>query len=90
MPPLGTRRRRRQASTALLVTGYGMAGWAGLRFVPMWRQRRVARFVAFEAGTGLVVAGLALRGRPLEATANAVTATGLAVLWVGRDRIRPQ
>ncbi|MGH9225913.1 MAG: hypothetical protein ACRD2W_19470, partial [Acidimicrobiales bacterium] len=79
---------RRRAANALLAAGYGLAGWAGLRFVPMWRQRRARRFVAFEAGTGLVAIGLVVRGRPLEAAANAITATALGLAWVVRDRLR--
>ena len=80
--------RRRQVANGLLAAGYGVAAWAGLRFVPMWRGRQVRRFVAFEAGTGLVVAGLALRGRPVEAVANGATAAALGLVWVARDRLR--
>ena len=81
--------RRRQVANGLLVLGYTMAAGAGLRFVPMWRQRRARRFLVFETGTGLVVAGLVLRRRSLEAAANAATATALGLAWVVRDRRRP-
>jgi hypothetical protein len=79
---------RESVSTALLVAGYPLATWAALRFVPMWRQRRIRRFLAFEAGTAAVVVGLALRRRNLEAAANAAILGGLALAWVLTNRPR--
>lgn len=77
---------RKQISTALLVCGYPLATWAALRFVPMWRQRRVRRFLAFEAGTAAVVAGFLLRRRNFEAGVNAAILAGLALAWVASNR----
>ena len=75
-----------RASNALLVSGYAMAVWAALRFVPMWRQRRLGRFLAFEAGTAAVATGLVLRGRHRDAGLNAAAFVGLALAWVVTNR----
>ena len=76
------------ASNLLLVSGYGLAVGAALRFVPMWRQKRLSRFLVFEAGTAAVVAGLTLRGRDKEAGVNAAVLVGLAVAWALTQRRR--
>jgi hypothetical protein len=72
---------RRRAANLLLVAGYPLAGWAGLGFAPMWRAGDTRRFLAFETGTALVVVGLALRRRPVEATLNAAVLLALAAAW---------
>jgi len=75
-------------SNALLVAGYGLAVGAAVKFVPMWRQKRVGRFLVFEAGTAAVAAGLFLRGRNKEAGLNAAAFAGLALAWVLTSRRR--
>ena len=77
-----------RTSNALLVSGYALAIWAALRFVPMWRQRRIGRFLAFEAGTAAVATGLVLRGRHRDAGINATVFVGLALAWVVTNRRR--
>jgi hypothetical protein len=79
---------RRPVSGALLVAGYGTAGWAAVRLVPVWRERRVGRFLALEAGTALVTIGLVLRRRPLPAAANGAALAGLGLAWVATGRAR--
>lgn len=86
MTPRSIPTGRRRASTALLAAGYVVAAGAGAKLWPVWRQRRVGRFLAFEAGTALVTTGLLLRGRLLPAAANGATALALGVAWVARDR----
>jgi hypothetical protein len=77
-----------RASNALLVTGYGLGVWAALRLVPVWRQRRLARFLAFETGTVLVAVGWTARHRTGPAAANWVVAAGLGAAWFVRSRRR--
>lgn len=77
---------RRRASTALLAVGYVVAAGAGAKLWPVWQQRQLRRFLAFEAGTVLVTAGLLLRGKRLPAAANGATAAALGLAWVARDR----
>ncbi|MDQ6909557.1 MAG: hypothetical protein M3Z84_02035 [Actinomycetota bacterium] len=72
---------RRRLSTALLVVGYATATAGGVRIFAAIRQRRVREFVAFEAGTACVVAGLALRRRRVSAAINGATLVGAAVAW---------
>jgi len=79
-------RRGRRASTVLLVAGYGLAVGAGARLWPAWRDRRLGRFLAFEAGTVMVTTGLLLRRKRLPAAANGATAAALGLAWVARDR----
>ena len=79
---------RERAATCLLVGGYALAVWASLRFVPTWRERRLGRFLAFEAGTVSVATGHALRRRPVEAAVNAGAFVGLALAWVVTNRRR--
>lgn len=71
----------RRLSTALLVAGYASASAGGLRIVGAIRERRVREFVAFEAGTACVVAGLLLRRRRFSAALNGATLVGTAIAW---------
>ncbi len=70
----------------LLAAGYALAVGAGAKLWPVWRDRRVRRFLVFEAGTALVTTGLLLRGRTLPAAANGATALALGAAWIARDR----
>lgn len=75
-------------STALLVVGYPLAVGAALRLVPVWRGRRLRRFLVFEVGTASVTTGLLLRGRNREAALNATVLAGFALAWVISSRRR--
>jgi hypothetical protein len=77
-----------RASNALLVAGYGLGVWAALRLVPVWRQRRLARFLAFETGTVLVAVGWTIRNRAAAAATNWIIAAGLGAAWFVRSRRR--
>lgn len=74
-------RARRRASNVLLAVGYPVAAVAGAKLVPMYTQRRIRRFVAFEAGTAAVVAGLALRRRRIPALLNAGALVTSSAAW---------
>ncbi len=78
--------RRRAVSNALLLVGYPVAAVAGVKLIPVLRERRTGRFLAFEAGTAAVTAGLVLRRRWLPAAANGAALVGLAVAWVAVGR----
>jgi hypothetical protein len=69
-------------SLLLLMAGYGLAVPTGARLVPAVRDRNGAVVAAFEVGTALVVAGLALRRRWLPAAANAAALAGVGAWWV--------
>lgn len=79
---------RRRASNALLLVGYPVATGAALKLVPVYTERRRNRFLVFQAGTAAVVAGLALRRRPVSAGLNAAAMAGSTALWwiVGRHK----
>jgi hypothetical protein len=78
----------RAASNALLVVGYVTAAGAAVRLIPAWRERRLRRFLAFEAGTACVTAGLALRRRWFPVAANGVSLVVVAVAWIVSGRRR--
>lgn len=80
------RAQAEKASNLALVAGYTMSSLAGLRLLRTFRERRLRRFLVFQAGTGLVAAGLAVRGRWIAATANAVTGALLWVAWLVTGR----
>jgi uncharacterized membrane protein HdeD (DUF308 family) len=79
--------RRRTLSTVLLTVGYATATAGGVRIVGAIRDRRAGEFIAFEAGTACVVAGLLLRRRRISATLNAATLVGAALAWRHRGRV---
>ncbi len=78
----------RRVSNALLLVGYPVATGAALKAVPMFAERRTRRFLAFQAGTGAVVAGLVVRRRLVSAGLNAAAMAGATALWwaVGRRK----
>jgi hypothetical protein len=78
--------RQRAASTALLLVGYPVAVGAGAKLLPVLRERRTGRFLALEAGTACVTAGLILRRRWLPAAANGAALVGLALAWIAVGR----
>ena len=73
---------RRTASNVLLAVGYPVAGWAAAKLVPMYRDEDKVRFLALEAGTLCVVAGLALRRRWVPAVLNAGALVTFAGVWL--------
>lgn len=77
---------RRRLSTFLLAIGYASATATGIRIVPAIRDRNVADFALFEAGTACVVAGLLLRRRRVSAALNAATLVGTAMAWRRQER----
>ena len=79
-PPVSPVRRR--LSNVLLAVGYPLAGWAAARLVPMYRDEDKARFLALEAGTACVVAGLLLRRRQIPAALNAAALVAFAGVWL--------
>jgi hypothetical protein len=79
-PPVSQGRRR--ASNVLLLVGYPLAGWAAARLVPMYRDEDRARFLALEAGTACVTAGLAIRRRRVPAALNAAALAAFAGVWL--------
>ncbi len=79
-PPEGSGRRR--ASNVLLAVGYPVAGWASAKLVPMYRDEDKARFLALEAGTACVTAGLLLRRRFIPAALNAAALGAFAGVWL--------
>lgn len=79
---------RQSAGTALLVAGYALAVGAAPLLPRAIRHRRAAAFITFEAATGAVVVGWALRDRWAPAIVNAVILTGLAATWLTRSRRR--
>jgi len=58
-----------------------VAGGAGAKLVPTFRQRRARRFAVLETGTGLVTLGLVVRRRTLSAAVNGFFFTAFAVAW---------
>ncbi len=72
----------KRASNVLLAVGYPLAGWALARLVPMYRNEDRTRFLALEAGTACVVAGLLLRRRFVPAALNAAAMAGFAGVWL--------
>jgi hypothetical protein len=78
--PIGPGRRR--VSNLLLAVGYPTAGWAAAKLVPMYRDEDRARFLALEAGTACVVAGLVLRRRWIPAALNAGALAAFAGVWL--------
>jgi len=77
---------KRRLSTVLLGVGYVAATASGVRIVGAIRERRAREFVAFEAGTACVVAGLLLRRRRVSAALNAATLIGTAMAWRRQGR----
>jgi len=79
---------RHQAGNVALAVGYAVAVWALAGAVPMFRQRRGARFLAAEAGTAAVAAGWALRRQGVPAVLNGGFVAVLAATWwvAGRRR----
>lgn len=73
-------------STALLVVGYPVAAWGGAGLWPAWRDRELRRFLAFEAGTACVTAGLVLKRKRIPAFLNGATLVGVGVLWGATGR----
>ncbi len=78
--------RRRTVSNVLLAVGYPLSVAAGVKLLPVIRERRLGRFLAMEAGIACVTAGLIVRRRPLPAAANGITLVGLAAAWVAVGR----
>jgi len=72
---------RRRASNILLAIGYPAAAAAGAKLVPMFTQRRLRRFLVLQAGTGAVVAGLALRRRRIPTLLNAGALVATSAAW---------
>ncbi len=79
-PPVS--RARRRVSNALLLVGYPLAGWAGARLVPMYRDEDRTRFLAFQSGTACVTAGLLVRRRRIPALLNAAALVASAGVWL--------
>ncbi len=79
----------KRASNVLLAVGYPVAGWAAARLVPMYRDEDRTRFLALEAGTACVVAGLALRRRWIPAALNAAALAAFAGVWLVYRRPPP-
>ena len=77
---------RRRVSNVLLAVGYPLAGWAAARLVPMYRDEDRARFVALEAGTACVTAGLVVRRRFVPAALNAAALAAFAGVWLTSRR----
>ncbi len=73
---------RQKASNVLLAVGYPLAAWASIRLVPMYREEDRTRFLALEAGTACVVAGLLLRRRLIPAALNAGAFVAFAGAWL--------
>jgi hypothetical protein len=73
---------RRRLSNLLLAVGYPVAGWAAAKLVPMYRDEDRTRFLALEAGTACVTAGLVLRRRPIPAALNAAALAAFAGVWL--------
>jgi hypothetical protein len=73
---------RRRLSNVLLAVGYPLAGWAAMRLVPMYRDEDKARFLALEAGTACVTAGLVIRRRLIPAALNASALVAFAGVWL--------
>lgn len=73
---------RRRLSNVLLLVGYPLAGWAAARLVPMYRDEDKARFLALEAGTACVTAGLVIRRRLIPAALNAAALAAFAGVWL--------
>jgi hypothetical protein len=84
----GLRGPNAAASNILLIVGYATAAAAAAKLGPAWRERRLAPFLAFEAGTACVTAGLALRRKWLPAMFNGVTFLAAAAAWTARGRRR--
>lgn len=72
---------KRPVSLILLLTGYPVAAAVLVRARAVLRERRTRWFVALEAATSAVAAGLALRGRRVPAALNAGAVVGFAVVW---------
>ena len=79
---------RDQVGTVLLAVGYPAAVWALARAVPMFRRRRVRRFLVTEAGTATVALGWALKRKAVPSFLNASAVVFLALVWwfTGRRR----
>ncbi|MDQ4096808.1 MAG: hypothetical protein M3144_02915 [Actinomycetota bacterium] len=75
-------------SNALLLIGYATVAGAAVKLPPAWRERRLRPFLAFEAGTACVTAGLALRRRWFAGAFNGVALLGAAVAWMVSGRRR--
>ncbi|MGI9120180.1 MAG: hypothetical protein ACR2G7_08700 [Acidimicrobiales bacterium] len=69
------------AGLVLLAVGYPVAIVVLTRLVPVLRQRRLAWFVALEAGTASIAAGWALRAKPAPAVINAAFLGAFAAIW---------
>ena len=77
---------RRRISSVLLAVGYQTAAAAGAKLVPMFTERRLRRFLVFQAGTGAVVAGLALRRRRIPTLLNAGALAATSATWWATGR----
>ena len=80
------RAQAEKASNLALVVGYTMATFGSLRLLRTFRERRFRRFLVFQAGTGLVAAGLAARRKWFLAVVNAGTGALLWVAWLVTGR----
>jgi hypothetical protein len=76
-------------ANVLLVAGYAAAIGSAVKFVPMWRQRRLGRFLVFEAGTACVAVGWALHHRTEGAAINGAILAGLGLAWAATRRRSP-